>query len=216
MSAKQAAPEGAKVQLTIPPPKFEVAEFEIQGISPYVQHKFSKKGRDKMKAQQEAGSQAKKGKKRDPRDFKADYEEAQYRFEDGGHGLPAAAIRAAMISACRLVGFKMTITKMALFILDDGYDKEDHTALVRITKGKPEYREDVVRNQTGVCDIRARPMWAEGWRAKVRIRFDADWFKAQDVANLLMRAGMQVGIGEGRPDSKESAGMGWGLFECMQ
>jgi hypothetical protein len=25
--------------------------------------------------------------------------------------------------------------------------------------------------------------------------------------------GMQVGIGEGQPDSKNSAGMGWGLFE---
>jgi len=24
--------------------------------------------------------------------------------------------------------------------------------------------------------------------------------------------GLQVGIGEGRPDSKNSAGMGWGMF----
>jgi len=27
-----------------------------------------------------------------------------------------------------------------------------------------------------------------------------------------MRVGQQVGICEGRPDSKNSAGMGWGLF----
>jgi len=32
---------------------------------------------------------------------------------------------------------------------------------------------------------------------------------------LLARVGMQVGIGEGRPDSKNSAGMGWGLFEVV-
>jgi hypothetical protein len=40
-----------------------------------------------------------------------------------------------------------------------------------------------------------------------------DQFTPEDVANLMARVGMQVGIGEGRPDSKNSAGMGWGLFK---
>ena len=34
-----------------------------------------------------------------------------------------------------------------------------------------------------------------------------------DIVNLISRVGMQVGIGEGRPDSKQSAGLGFGLFE---
>ena len=55
-------------------------------------------------------------------------------------------------------------------------------------------------------------MWRE-WSAKVRIKFDADLFTTTDVANLLMRVGMQVGVCEGRPDSKNSVGMGWGTFE---
>jgi len=55
-------------------------------------------------------------------------------------------------------------------------------------------------------------MWREGWEAVVHITFDADMLTATDVANLLSRAGMQVGIGEGRPDSKSSCGMGWGTF----
>jgi hypothetical protein len=54
-------------------------------------------------------------------------------------------------------------------------------------------------------------MWEE-WSAKPRIRFDAEMFTASDVANLMKRVGMQVGIGEGRPDSRESAGLGWGTF----
>jgi hypothetical protein len=29
----------------------------------------------------------------------------------------------------------------------------------------------------------------------------------------IARVGQQVGICEGRPDSKNSAGMGWGLFD---
>ena len=68
-----------------------------------------------------------------------------------------------------------------------------------------------VRNATGVVDIRSRPMWDE-WEADVRIRFDADQFSLTDITNLLSRVGAQVGIGEGRPDSKSSAGMGWGMF----
>ena len=72
-----------------------------------------------------------------------------------------------------------------------------------------------VRNATGVCDIRIRPMWDE-WNAVVRIRFDADIFSLTDVTNLLMRVGEQVGLCEGRPDSKQSAGMGWGLFKIEE
>jgi hypothetical protein len=56
-------------------------------------------------------------------------------------------------------------------------------------------------------------MWEPGWSAKVRVTFDLDQFSLQDVGNLMMRVGRQVGIGEGRPDSRNSAGMGWGLFD---
>jgi hypothetical protein len=84
--------------------------------------------------------------------------------------------------------------------------------LVKLDAGQPERLDMAVRNQTGVADIRVRPMWRQ-WGATLRIQFDGDQFTAKDVANLLGRVGLQVGIGEGRPDSKNSAGMGWGLFE---
>jgi hypothetical protein len=51
------------------------------------------------------------------------------------------------------------------------------------------------------------------WSAEVRVQYDADQFSATDMANLMTRVGTQVGIGEGRPDSKMSAGMGWGTFK---
>jgi hypothetical protein len=110
----------------------------------------------------------------------------------------------------------MTRAKMSLFVAADGFDKLDGTPLVRITKGKPHYVEHAVRNATGVADIRARPMWDEGWEADVTLTWDSDQFTQADVANLLLRSGMQVGIGEGRPDSKNSAGMGWGLFQLKE
>lgn len=206
---------GSKAKdIAISPPNFQTAIVHIEGTAPYVQHKFSVKARNQIKAKQEKGSQAKKGQKREPKDFMAMYEGAQYHMEDGENGIPAPAFRNAMISACRLVDQKMTIAKMALFVEPDGFDKEDGTPLVKFTKGKPEYMESYVRIP-GSVDVCARPKWDAGWRATLRIRFDADRFSASDVLNLLARAGQQVGIGEGRPDSKMSCGMGWGLFRPL-
>jgi hypothetical protein len=34
--------------------------------------------------------------------------------------------------------------------------------------------------------------------------------------NLFLRAGLQVGIGEGRPNSPNSFGLGWGRFEVKE
>ena len=197
-------------EVLIQAPNFQTAIFRIIGKSPLVMNKFSQKARDTMRAKQAAGSQAKKGKAREAKDFDACYEGAMHRSKEGWAGMPAAAFRAAMISACRLVNFKMTLSKLSLFIEADGFDVDEGVPLVRIN-GDARPLEMYVRNETGVCDIRIRPLF-EKWDAELRVRFDADIFGEQDVANLLMRAGLQVGIGEGRPDSKKSAGMGWGTF----
>ncbi len=201
--------------LTIQPPNLKVAVFRIKGVAPYVQNKFSQKAQEQMRAKHEAGSVSKKGGKKEPKDFQKVYEGAMHKTTEGWIGIPAPAFRSALISACRVCGFQMTKAKLAVFVEADGFDSTDGQPLVKILKGEPFYHEMYVRNETGVLDIRPRPMWHPGWEADVRLRFDADMFSLQDVANLLLRAGMQVGIGEGRPDSKKSAGMGWGLFEII-
>jgi hypothetical protein len=215
MARKRSNPEaeGRGRELVIAAPNLKVAQFTIRGTAPLVLNAFSEKARNMMKTKQEAGSTAKKGRQREAKDFQACFEGAKHVSDDGWLGFAASGIRAAMVSACRIVGFKMTLAKLSLFVLADGYDRVDGTALVRITKGTPIYVEHPTRNETGVCDIRPRPMWKQGWEAILRIQFDADQFKLEDVANLLMRVGTQVGIGEGRADSKKSCGMGWGFFE---
>lgn len=201
-------------------PKILVAAFLIRGTAPYVQNRFGQKAMEMMRTAQEAGPAGKKGKKRDPKDFKACWEQARHRSPEGWDGIPAPAFRNAMIDACRLVGFKMTHAKLGVFVRADGYDFVDGTPLVRLTgaaggKEQPEYVEHAVRNDSGVADIRPRPLWAPGWTATVRVEFDGDMFSLEDVANLLARVGRQVGLGEGRPNSKNSAGLGWGLFEVL-
>ena len=206
----------SKVAVTIAPPNLQVAEFQIRGTAPYVQNKFTQKAKNMMHDTQEAGQAAKKGKKREAKDFQACYEGAMHKSSDGWCGIPASSFRNAMISACRMAGFAMTRAKLSVFIEADGFGPDDGTPLVKITKGEPKYTELPARNASGVVDLRARPMWMPGWEAVVRCRYDADQFTLQDIGNLLLRVGIQVGIGEGRPDSKKSAGMGWGLFELVE
>ena len=208
--AKTALPEKTVV---ISPPKFEQAAIRIRGTTPFMQHKFSQKARAQIEATQRAGSVSKKGRKREPRDFEADCEAAKHISSEGWCGIPAPAFRNALISACRLAGFAMTRAKLSIFVEADGIDGDDHTPLVRIY-GEPQVHESYARNESGVVDLRWRPIWPE-WECTIKLRWDADQFSATDVLNLLARAGMQVGVGEGRPDSPNSNGLGLGLWEVM-
>lgn len=202
-------------EVRISPPKFTVLNVEIKGISPLVQNRFPAKAKTMMMDKMTAGSTARGKKVRDARDFENDFNAAMYKGEGGWSGIPASSFRNASIDVCRMVGFKMTHAKMSIFIEADGFDELEGTPLVRlIAPNPPERTEMAVRNATGVADIRVRPMWRE-WGAVVRIRFDEDQFTADDVMNLINRAGMQVGIGEGRPFSKSSNGMGWGMFTVV-
>lgn len=202
-----------KETVTIAAPNLQVMDLKIEGTAPYVQHRFSKKTQNEMLQKQVEGSTAKGKKAHKKRNPQQDFIDATHIGEDDKCGIPAPAFRSACISACRLVGFKMTLAKLSVFIIADSIDKEDGTPLVHINE-KPELHQAAVRLATGVASIAIRPMWRK-WSATVRIRWDADQFTQTDVINLMSRAGMQVGIGEGRPDSKKSHGMGWGTFKVV-
>lgn len=201
--------------ITISPPRIEIISFRIKGTSPLMQCRFPEKALAKMREKQAAGSVARKGAKREPRDFQGDFQQAMHRSEEGWIGVPAAAFRNACIDVCRMVGFKMTHAKMSIFFQKDGRDKSDGQDLIRLDAGEPEYTEMPTRNATGVADIRVRPMWRD-WAMELRAEYDADQFTATDMANLLSRAGLQVGIQEGRPFSKSSNGLGFGRFTVTQ
>lgn len=197
--------------VTISAPKIRTAMFEIVGTAPLMINKYSHKAQEAMRAQQEAGSQAKSKKKRDPKDFNKLFEAAQYRADDGWCGLAAASVRNALIGACRLVDYKMTLAKLSIFVVADGLDAEDGTPLVRIYGDKPQMDVRPARNANGSFDLRARPMWKK-WSCKLKIQWDDEQFSLQDVTNLLTRVGIQCGLGEGRPSSKMSYGIGFGTF----
>lgn len=201
--------------VTIKAPRFGVVTFDVRGLAPLVIHRFSAKTKQQMKDKMETGKAASSKRNREAKSTDDLYEEARYRSAEGWDGFNASSIRAAMISACRLVGFKMTLAKLSLFVEADGQDAlEPQIPLIRID-GEPTKQEDMARVETGQPYVTVRAAYHD-WKATIRIRFDMDQFTAQDVSNLIQRVGLQVGVGEGRPDSKNSAGMGWGLFRIEQ
>jgi hypothetical protein len=204
----------ANKPIAITPPDFRVVQLDLEGTSPLVLNKFSAKAQEKMRLTQEAGSTSKSRSAKEAKDFEALYNGARHISTEGWDGIHAACFRNAAISACRAVGFKMTHAKLAFFVEADGFDRDDKTPLVRITSGEPEMVISPCRNATGVIDLRPRPTYFP-WFATLRIRFDAGMLTEEDVVNLIARVGMQVGIGEGRPDSKASAGLGNGLFQIL-
>lgn len=201
-----------ETKVTITPPRMATATVKIVGTAPYLQNKFSSENRDKMLETQKAGSAAKRTRKaKAPKDFEKVYRGSMHISQEGWHGIPATALRNAMIDACRLTEMDMVRAKMCIFIIAQGLDVENLEPLVKID-GKPRMLIDRVKIGIASTDLAARAVF-EKWSATFEINWDDDVFRAQDVVNLLARAGWQVGIGAGRPLSKTSGGTGKGTFK---
>jgi hypothetical protein len=213
--SKNKSMKAATQSVNITPPNITHAVFHIEGTSPLVIHRFSTKAKNGMLDKMAEGTVKNKGKKEfKPTNTDDTYNEARYISKQGWDGFNVSSIRNAIIRACSLVNIKMTLAKLSLFVEADGRDAvEPEFGLIRII-GKPRKLEMVARVETGQAYVCVRPIYDE-WSAKLRISFDADQFSLQDVTNLLARAGAQVGIGEGRNFSKNSAGMGWGSFKIV-
>ena len=213
---KKKATDDANI-VQILPANMVVATIRIRGSAPYVQEAFSRRTANDLMGHMATPAAAQKGKKGRPvRNYEEEFEQAQHKSVPGWVGIPCTAFRRAMVDACRTVSVVMVTAKMAVFIVPDGFDAADGTPLVRLHSPKgPEQTSMPVRNANGNVDIRVRPMWRE-WYADVQVRFDADMITPQSVVNLLDRAGQQVGIGAGRPFSKQSVGQGWGTFTVDQ
>lgn len=207
--------ERTEKDILIRPPRFGFASIAIKGDI-LVVHRASKKLKDTLTQKMETGKAAQSKKNREPQNTDDLFNEARYISPENWDGFNASGVRKAMISACRLVNFKMTLAKLSLFVEPDGWDKlEPQIPLIRIRDCEPIKQMDMAKVETGQPYITVRPAYHH-WRAVIKLRWDEDQFTASDIVNLLARAGAQVGICEGRPDSKESSGMGWGLFELDQ
>ncbi len=201
-------------------PDMRVIEIPIEGTAALMMNRFSSKMKDKLLAEHVAGSAAKqKGKAKPAKDVMALFQNARYTCTPPGSrpwdGIPCSSIRNALVRCCSIVGFHMTAAKQSIFILAEGADDLEKLPLVKIISDPPEVDERIVRNANKQPDVRIRPRYNE-WRMNIRVRYDASIFTAKDIVNLMMRAGIQNGLGEGRPFSKLSTGIDLGTFRVLE
>lgn len=182
----------------------ETVIIPIIGTSPLIVHNWSEKSKRQMLEKQMAESATRA--KKDPKNPQEDYESSRYLLEDGTDGFPSTGFKASLVGACRLFdGLPMTRAKTSIFVGGIGGQQ-----LVPIV-GKPSMREDMVRLESGVADIRFRAeFWP--WSAELNIKYLPSMLSVSSLIALVDAAGLG-GIGEWRPSAPKTASGSYGMFE---
>jgi len=172
----------------------------IRGISPLVVHAWSEKAIRQMLDKQTSAAKLKKP----PKDPNADFEAAKYKDPDGKDCLKPCFFKNAIVSAARFVdGVTMTAMKMSFFVKGDENDN------LPLKFSKCEMHRGMVRNESGVADIRFRPMY-HNWSTSIEIHYFANELTLSQVILLVRQSGLRVGLCEGRP---EKSSLNWGRFD---
>jgi hypothetical protein len=197
--AKKTAEKKVEVEtggLRIAPIKKLHVGLRIIGTSPLIQHNWDEKSKRQMR-EKHAG---KKSKTREVRDPQAEAEAACYLTGDDKHGVPAMAIKKAILTAAHKdLGLARTTVQKALFLIcpDD--------KILHMDCNEPEMREDTVRVGNNSTDLRYRPCFTR-WSVDVEFEIDNELLQVEDLLNLIDRAGFGVGIGEWRPEKSGEYG----------
>jgi hypothetical protein len=167
----------------------------LVGDTPLISNRFAQKGIDMMLAAQLHLPEAMLP--RPPKDPFSDFMQSQHRLPDGSVGIPGGAFKAALVGAVRqLPSAKLTMKGIKQF-----FHVKPH--LVRLYGDAPRMIMHVVRNQTGVADIRFRSIYMR-WAVELPIRFDADLIRPEQLVILATRAGFGCGVGDWRASAPES------------
>lgn len=206
----------------IPGVKTEMLTTLIVGTAPLIVHNFSAKAREQYRRKQEG--EASGG--REHKDCIANFEGARYKLLDGSDGLPAGGWKACIVDGFdKASGVPMTRAKGAIRIEPDciatnlvrvlhPIEPKEIAALPHIIGeiGRiPRCREDVVRNDSGVIDLRHRPQFFP-WATILRIQYLPSVCSARQVLQACAMSGFRIGQAEWRPASKESKSGSFGTF----
>ena len=212
----------------IPAPNQKLMKVKITGTSPLIFHKWSQKAIRMILDKQ----MKKAAKGREVRDPEAEYKESFYSDPEGSIYVPARNVKQAIVGSARFInGVPMTILRGSVFVrgetqevipvLQKGkkiklsskvtmYDESSETHLPEIVgydSKNPtiQMRQDMVTVGMGSADIRFRGQ-IEAWELEFFIEYDADILSAEQVLNLLQRAGFSQGLGEWRPEKNGDNG----------
>lgn len=183
--------EGAKTakkaeKINILRPKIRNLAVTVTGMSPLLSHNWSERQKEAMR-KKHAQEATERKQKRDP---EAEYLAARYVNKRGEDCILARAVKKAMVNAGGFVDAYKSHIRGAVFVLGE---------LIPIKCKERVQREDVVRlaGQQRPADLRYRPEYRE-WTAAIPMQFDEGILSAEQVVNLLERAGFSIGIGDWR------------------
>lgn len=184
----------------------------IVGLKPLIVNRFSEKAKEEMLAKQTTRLR----KQKELKDTEAQFQAARYRIDDKYDGFPASGFKSAIVQAARLYPKSVSMAALKSLIWVDGVvtPNGDHELVPIEHEGPPNKREDAVRLQGGVADLRYRPSYWP-WSAKLSIQYVASSLDVESVLNLVNAAGIG-GIGEWRPSAPKGYSGSYGRFEVSE
>jgi hypothetical protein len=191
-----------------------VVELKVVGLAPLLVHNFGAKA-IKMILDKQTGEAKTMRAKKVPFDeflgslYIIDSKRVpKTKLEAGGQwgfcpdtfGFPASGFKKAMVSACSFIeGIPKTWVRSLIHIQGD---------LLPIKYEKLVMRQDTVMvgpYGRKVADIRFRGEF-HGWSVKLRLSYNANALKPEQIALLVNNAGFCIGVGEWRPEKDGSHG----------
>ena len=168
----------------------------IKGLTPLLQNKWTADAIRKIKNSEEGV----KASGKQPRVPENEFADHQHKCGEHQWGHPAVAFKLAMERAAKpLSGMNMTDTRMAINVLGD------ENGLVPITSDPPIMNAVPGHPQRNVTMMVYRPEY-RNWEADIIIEFDMEMITAEQVINVLARAGRSPSIGAWRVEKGGSYG----------
>jgi len=189
---------------------------EVEGLTPLICHRFGDKARIQLReAHEKAATKAKKA-PRGPEEIASEIMACHYlvagnesaKPTEGRFGFPSSGFKSAAVAAAPFgTGLFKSRAKSMFFVVGE---------VVPILCDRIEPREDAVRLENGVVQLRYRPYYL-GWKARFGIQYSPETMTPEQITNLFDLAGTMVGIGERRPGKTGETYGQWkitGLDSC--
>lgn len=192
-----------KKKAELQPLKIVETIIKVRGLSPLIMHRWDEKAKQEM-----LDKQMKKTVKKEPKDPERQYQSSIYWISEGQLGFPADAFKKAAVRGAKQLGLVMTDMKGAFFVKGI-YSEKEGRQMVPI-KGSVTKREDMVRLESGVADIRFRAH-VEEWEAELNIKYNETMVSEDQLINMFNAGGFAAGVGEWRPEKNGD----FGQFEVV-
>lgn len=174
----------------IQPLNWAEVEFGITGLSPLIVQAWNDKARRQLRM-----TAAERRKM--PKEAHNPEEEALagcYYTEDGEFGVPMLAVKACLIGAAHKdLGLEKTLARKAIWL------PGDPSSVWPLQYESNHVREDIVRVGNQQTSMRYR-MQFDGWSVRAKLNLLVSDLTPRDLAVLLQRAGLTIGICEWRPE----------------